>query len=223
MAKKQLKDIPVADVSILNKLAALAPEEDSKSTASDTRTDKKSSHSSNDRADLGRLNVESYLQAFGITYNIKTEGSKTFYRLDVCLFDPNHSKNEAAIVQSSEGLLTYQCFHNSCRGYTWKDARSLISGKESLAQYCEGYDPNWQPPKKKSKKKNPPPSTDPDRPYKTETTQGRIRINIGMLADYIKKTHFGDRLVYYQGHYCWYSKEWGYWKPIPDAGWKKNR
>jgi len=178
---------------------------------------KKPSNTRSDMPELGRLNVESYLQAHGIAYNIKADGSKTFYRLNACLFDPNHHKNEAAIVQDSSGLLTYQCFHSSCRAYTWKDAREQISGDESLAKYCNGYDPNWRPPgKKKSKQKRLPPQPHPNRPYEHVTNRGTVRINLGRLAHFITVKHFGGRLVFYQGNFYHYDDSWGFWKLVPD-------
>jgi hypothetical protein len=170
MPIKTLADIPINSIEVLHSLAKLAPKKEPKNDTQAMGVSKKPSNTRSDMPELGRLNVESYLQAHGIAYNIKADGSKTFYRLNACLFDPNHHKNEAAIVQDSSGLLTYQCFHSSCRAYTWKDAREQISGDESLAKYCNGYDPNWRPPgKKKSKQKRLPPQPHPNRPYEHVT------------------------------------------------------
>ena len=45
---------------------------------------------------------------------------------------PNHSPNESAIGQTKNGKLFYQCFHNSCEGKTWKEARKIISGDDKI-------------------------------------------------------------------------------------------
>jgi len=97
--------------------------------------------------DLGPLDVPRYLDHYGIAYNEKSEDTRTIYRLAQCLFDPSHKNKEAAIIQLSGGGLYYQCFHQSCRHHTWKDARQKISGDAKLAEYCKGYDPTRARPK----------------------------------------------------------------------------
>lgn len=62
--------------------------------------------------------------------------------MDGCLFDPSHTKKEASIIQDASGLITYQCFHNSCRDRTWHEARQKISGNDNLAQFCKDYNHN---------------------------------------------------------------------------------
>ena len=49
-----------------------------------------------------------------------------------CVFDQSHSPNEAAIGQTDDGKLFYQCFHDSCQERTWRDARQIISGTDPL-------------------------------------------------------------------------------------------
>ena len=56
-----------------------------------------------------------------------------------------HGKGDASIIVQKSGVISYQCFHSSCKG-TWKDAKKAISGYKKIAEFCEGYDPNWQPP-----------------------------------------------------------------------------
>jgi len=136
----RLDDVGIATIEQIKLLAKLAPKEE-KDTASGMGQGKKSRQRRSPGADLGRMDVEAYLRHYGIEYNVKASRGKTFYRLSQCLFDPSHTKNEAAIVQDTQGLLTYQCFHNSCQGRKWADARALISGADSLAPFCENYDP----------------------------------------------------------------------------------
>lgn len=101
-----------------------------------------------DNGSLGPLNVESYLAHYHVVIQ-KTKptpgsGSGTMYILEHCLFNPDHKGGESAIIAWPDGL-SYQCFHASCAGKTWKDARYVISGDEKIAQFCAGYDPNWKP------------------------------------------------------------------------------
>lgn len=81
------------------------------------------------------FDVEAYLRHYAVPYKAKEHGSSILYVLDGCLFDPSHGKGEAAIGQTDEGKLFYQCFHSSCAWRTWKEARGIISGEDSLAQF----------------------------------------------------------------------------------------
>lgn len=82
------------------------------------------------------IDVEAYLSHYGyVVKNIKTNGTSTIYTLDHCPFDPNHAGGEASIIKTSEGKLLFQCFHDSCKGRTWKEARQIISGSDSLAPF----------------------------------------------------------------------------------------
>ena len=101
---------------------------------------------------LGRMDVQAYLSHYGIEIvKTKQKAGVTLYCLNHCVFDPEHAHNDSAIVQDDEGKLLYQCFHNSCQGRTWKEARQVISGDDSLAQFFAGYDPSkWIKSKYKS-------------------------------------------------------------------------
>jgi hypothetical protein len=95
---------------------------------------------------LGHYNV-------GITNTKKDKGS-TLYCLKECVFDSSHSGNEAAIIQRPEGKLVYQCFHNSCTGKTWMDARKIISDDAKLTQFMKHLQYNNAILKKLNKNKN---------------------------------------------------------------------
>ena len=85
-----------------------------------------------------KIDVPGYLQHYQIAYSIKQNGTGTIYRLNNCVFDSSHTTNEASIIQDAMGKLYYQCFHNSCKGRTWVEARELISGKDSLKPFMPG-------------------------------------------------------------------------------------
>jgi hypothetical protein len=83
-----------------------------------------------------RLDVPAYLCKYGIeSIKEKRHGRCTLYVLDRCLFDESHTGGEAAIKQTDDGKLFYQCFHNSCKGRNWHDARQIISGNDSLVEF----------------------------------------------------------------------------------------
>ncbi|GAH15076.1 unnamed protein product, partial [marine sediment metagenome] len=125
---KNLDEIDVLSQEQIKKLASLAPDEDSaRSPAPSTfsrKTDRQRGALSLMGNELGTLDVGAYLEHYGIAFRIKQKDLLTLYCLDECLFDPNHKKYEAAICYSpSPPFLTYQCFHDSCHGKTWKEAR----------------------------------------------------------------------------------------------------
>jgi hypothetical protein len=82
------------------------------------------------------LDVEAYLANYGVeVVKIKDHQGGKLFCLRQCVFEPEHQPNEAAIFQGPEGKLSYQCFHNSCYGRTWAEARELISGGDRLGQF----------------------------------------------------------------------------------------
>ena len=82
-----------------------------------------------------RLDVPAYLAKYNIEcIGVKQRGTSTLYLLKHCLFDPSHSGGEAAIGQTEDGTLFYFCFHDSCKGRTWHDARQVISGSDRLIE-----------------------------------------------------------------------------------------
>jgi hypothetical protein len=86
-----------------------------------------------------RFDVESYLNRYGVkVVQVKPYAGAVLYGLQECLFDPAHNGNEAAIGQTGEGKLFYQCFHNSCKGRTWAEARAKISGDDKLTEFIVG-------------------------------------------------------------------------------------
>jgi hypothetical protein len=84
-----------------------------------------------------RFNVSAYLTHYNISHKIKTNGAATYYQLDHCVFDTAHVKG-AAIIQDTTGKLAYHCFHDSCKGKTWQDARKAISGSDTLKDFMSG-------------------------------------------------------------------------------------
>jgi P4 family phage/plasmid primase-like protien len=125
-----------ADMESIEILASLAPEASPRPAPPGSQTD----HSGNG---LGPMDLERYLSDHGIeVIKVKDDGRVKRFILSQCVFDPNHRRGESSICQSDNyPYLTYQCYHDSCRGRKWKEARVLISGDENLGHYCEGYNP----------------------------------------------------------------------------------
>jgi hypothetical protein len=100
---------------------------------------KKPQPRSRGNGDGRRLDVERYLRDFGRkVVKVRPNGTGTLYCLEHCVFDENHTSNEAAIGQTADGKLTSQCYHDSCKGKTWHEARKIISGDVSLEPWLVG-------------------------------------------------------------------------------------
>jgi len=75
------------------------------------------------RLSFSRLDVPRYLTARGVEFRTKNIKGGTAF-LVPCPFDESHGRNgESAVVQADNGLLTFECKHNSCQGRQWRDYR----------------------------------------------------------------------------------------------------
>ena len=225
----------LSDIAVFGRIediAALAPPEEEHTRKPQPRPSAGGRESTGASSSLGPLDVAAYLDHYGIQYNIKREPTRTIYRLHQCLFDPAHGRNEASIIQDLDGVVAYQCFHDSCAGRKWSEARTKISGDDSLAPFCDGYDPNWKPKRrKKNTAKTPPPSppseekpspmadlsslTDLPSPDETPIEwffEGK-RFIPPFLARYLEA--YFDPLIY-DGAYFYHYNGAGVWKVIED-------
>jgi len=85
------------------------------------------------------LDVKAYLNFYGKQiHSTKTTGNAEILCLQECVFNPDHGPNEASIIVEDGVKLRYQCFHNSCNGRTWEQARKAISGDDKLTNFISG-------------------------------------------------------------------------------------
>ena len=146
--------VPTTTRKALEKLASMRPRDDTRLPV--PATPKKDQRREQQReSDLGKLKVPEYLAAYGvqITRINRDNDAYTTYAIDRCVFDPDHGR-DASIVQDNEsGKLSYQCWHDGCKAAQaegkrlWRHARKMISGDDPINKFCEGYDPNWKPPR----------------------------------------------------------------------------
>lgn len=86
-------------------------------------------------SDYPWLDVERYLTDYGYSFKIKKDkDGRTLYILDRCPFSPNHNQGEVCITQDALGKLGFKCFHNSCAGKTWQDAKDAIGDPKPFFQ-----------------------------------------------------------------------------------------
>lgn len=198
---KRLEEVGVSDAGALARLAAAAPQEEPKTVQGrpgPTPPARPRSSPGRKADKLGPLDVGAYLTHYGRDFKVKQAAGKKLFLLGQCVFDPSHSKNESSIVQGSDGKLAYHCFHNSCQGKTWNDARKIISGDDSIAWFCPGYDPNvgnhpkafrQLPPKPQSSDAEKDEASeasqvfDESRPYLLINERGRVKFNPAVMAE----------------------------------------
>ena len=221
---KELKEIIEVDDQRIEELSSLAPKDAGAPSSSPFFSSRP--QSAKGERKLGKVDIERYLTHYGIPFSVKRDGSLTIYRLVECLFDPSHRKNEASIIQVDGEPLRYQCFHNHCK-HTFKEARAKISGNDSLAQFQEGYDPNWKPPARAPRRQpeasasGAPPGgseTPVDRPFLSVSAKGRITFNPSLFKEFLferfkplinEGKDFGGTFYHYNSA--------GYWKILPEA------
>ncbi len=91
------------------------------------------SQPTNNSVNGGMFDVRKYLEDHGVgVKKIKRHGSSTLFVLDECVFNPDHRGGEAAVGQTDKGTIFYQCFHDSCAGRTWAQARQVIGKDENI-------------------------------------------------------------------------------------------
>lgn len=73
------------------------------------------------------FDIEKWINEHGIRISAVEDwnGGKK-YILEECLFDSSHKGKDASIIQTADGKLCYNCFHNSCAGKQWKDVRLMF-------------------------------------------------------------------------------------------------
>jgi P4 family phage/plasmid primase-like protien len=205
---------PPADA--LDKLCALAPAEPPAPSQSNIQKGKKREG----KSPPPKLIVDQYLQHYGVEYQVKHDGTRTIYQLKECLFDPAHGNKQASIIESPGSPLHYQCFHDSCKGRTFKDARAKISGADSLALYCEGYDPNKQPVTRTKAPADPAPAGEAPKPFLTVNDKGRTTFNAARMAYYLYDQF---KPLMYEGkdlggsYFYRYLPQKGVWARLPEA------
>ncbi len=120
-------------IELLKKIAGEAEPEDDPNTTSHGQTS-------------GHFDLAAYLDHYNVeVIRVKPHGGGKLYCLKECIFDPNHTAGESAIGQAADGKLFYQCFHDSCKGRTWAEARRIISGDAKLGDFTSGPHQGYAP------------------------------------------------------------------------------
>ncbi|RJQ58019.1 MAG: hypothetical protein C4530_11440 [Desulfobacteraceae bacterium] len=210
---------PVEKVERLAHIGGLIAQREAAKSGAPAAAEKtgKTASGRSQKLSLGPLRLDEYFSHFGREFSKKQDGLKTKYFLGTCLFDENHRGKDSYILQDDAGKIIYHCSHNSCRGRTWHQAKEIISGTESLARFCRGYDPNFKSANKKSE--SPPDEQDADAsPFVRYTRSGRPIIDIHLLAKHIESKF--NPLLYegksYTDQFYRYDEKTGLWGYLPE-------
>ncbi len=102
------------DISLIDNLISLLPEEQEAATTP-TR-----SNNYNPKT----FDLQEWIDRYGLKVKTKsTWAGGTKWVLEECPFDSSHKGKDAAIVQTNDGKICFNCFHNSCSGNHWKELR----------------------------------------------------------------------------------------------------
>lgn len=107
-------EIKVNDISLLRALCDLFPEDEVKPESYNGYNPE-------------RFDLNSWISSHEIPVKKKEAWSGgTKWILEHCLFDESHMGKDAAIIQTNDGRIGYNCFHNSCADYHWHDVRLMF-------------------------------------------------------------------------------------------------
>jgi putative DNA primase/helicase len=84
-------------------------------------------------AQASGFNLEAFFDQHGIQYTTDQHEGRERFKLAACPFNPEHVNGEAAVFRGPTGQLGFNCQHDSCFSYHWKDVRNLLDGREATA------------------------------------------------------------------------------------------
>jgi hypothetical protein len=93
--------------------------------------------------------LRAYLKAHGVTVSKIKAGrdGATILILDGCPMNPEHgSGSDTAVVLRTDGLIGFECKHNSCAQYTWADVRAKIDPEHGRTTMARDSQTDWEPP-----------------------------------------------------------------------------
>jgi hypothetical protein len=132
--------VEVVPAELLRELAALAPAADGQSRSSGKLARPSTNGTTRSGNSGSRLLVERYLAEHSIEFKVKRQANGTAYVV-ACPFGPHGANGETAVFQRSDGLVCFQCKHDSCQDRRWADYRDMI-GKPDPERH---YDPPLSP------------------------------------------------------------------------------
>lgn len=98
----------------------------------------------------GSFDLQAWIDAHGIQVDKKIPWSGGTKWIVTCPFNPEHKHGDAALIQGSDGKISYNCFHNSCAGNHWREFRLFYEPdaysrqeRPAVPNYLQTMPPDW--------------------------------------------------------------------------------
>lgn len=92
-----------------------------------------------------KFDLQTWIDSHGLPVkDQRSWGSGTKWILEECPFDSSHKAPDASIIQTGDGKICFNCFHNSCADKRWKDLR-LLYEPDAYSRYVQAV-PRYQMP-----------------------------------------------------------------------------
>lgn len=92
------------------------------------------------------FDLQEWIDAHGIKVSKKAGwNGGTKWILEECPFDGSHTGRDASIIQTADGKICFNCFHNSCAGHHWRELRLKFEPDAYDKKYIQGKTyPNYK-------------------------------------------------------------------------------
>ncbi len=96
------------------------------------------------------FDLESWIDTHGLRVQKSGWNGGSKWTFEECPFDASHKGKDAAIIQTPDGKICFNCFHNSCAGNKWRELRQKYEpdayDKKYIApnRYPNCQNPNYQ-------------------------------------------------------------------------------
>ena len=78
------------------------------------------------------------MRGHGLSVSQKTNwNGGTKWILHECPFDNSHKGKDASVIQTSDGKICFNCFHNSCAGNHWRELRLMFEPDAYNKQFVD--------------------------------------------------------------------------------------
>lgn len=127
------------DIAMLKELAALLPQEEKPAKYNNF----------NPR----EFDLESWIHKNGLRVQKQAWNGGAKWVFEECPFDSSHTGKDAAIIQTPDGKICFNCFHNSCAGHRWHELRLKYEPDAYDKKYISNAPspnykkPSYEPPK----------------------------------------------------------------------------
>lgn len=93
------------------------------------------------------FDLEDWIYKHGLNVKKTSWAGGSKWVFEECPFNPEHKGKDAAIIQTSDGKICFNCFHNSCAGNKWRELRLKYEPDAYSKQYVQPQVyPNYQNP-----------------------------------------------------------------------------